>query len=71
MILTDAHHVLKAYSEGYVGWREACRKLQIETFPELDTLLKAHHITCYQPSSEDFYNRMAQLDDLLYTTIEK
>jgi hypothetical protein len=66
MLVNSLRDVLKAFGDGHIGWREACRKLDLETFGELDTLMKEHKIPLYQPDPKESAKRMQALDALLY-----
>jgi hypothetical protein len=70
MLLNSEYDVLKAYSEGHVGWREASRRLDVEKFSEIEELLKKHGFPLWQPDTEESRRRMAALDKLLYAEDE-
>ena len=66
MLKTTPKDILRAYSEGRIGWREACRQLDLEKFSELDAQLKKHGLRQYQPDPAESSARMSELDKWLY-----
>jgi len=66
MILNATPYLLRAVSEGHISWREACHRLGLSTFDELDNLLKANGLSLFQPDEETSAAKMAKLNQLLY-----
>ena len=58
--------ILKAFSEGKIGWREACRRLDIESFSELEGLMKSDGFSLYQPDPAESAKQANDLDIFLY-----
>lgn len=58
--------ILRAFSQGEIGWREACRKLDLETFDELQLLMRENGVALYQPSSRETENKLDALEKLLH-----
>ncbi len=65
-MLNKQEYILRSFSEGNIGWREACRRLNIQDFNELDDLLKAHNLCLYQANSRQYIAHNQAIDCLLY-----
>ncbi|NBO18561.1 MAG: hypothetical protein EBV03_04910 [Proteobacteria bacterium] len=66
MLVTSEKDVLRAFSDGHIGWREACRRLDLDHFSQLEALMKRHQLAFYQPDRSATARRMSDLDKLLY-----
>jgi|GEM_PF-1667822 len=66
MLLNTPKDILRAFSEGHIGWREAARKLNVEYFSDIETMMKEFGFPLYQGDPEASAARMDELDDLLY-----
>lgn len=66
MLVNSPRDILRAFGEGYIGWREAARRLNIEHFSELESLMQSHGITRHPRNSVQATARMNALDSLLY-----
>lgn len=66
MLVNSPRDILRAFSEGYIGWREAARRLNVESFSELESLMQSHGIPRHPRDSAATTARMNALDSLLY-----
>jgi hypothetical protein len=66
MFVTSTRDILRAFSEGYIGWREATRRLGLEHFEELQALMDAHGMARSPRDPQQANARMNALDSLLY-----
>ena len=64
-------HVVRDYQKGRIGWREACRRLDLEKFSDLEFLLKKHGLSQYEPDGVESAQRISELDNLLYDDGER
>lgn len=65
-MLNSENYNLRAYSDGHIGWREACRRLDLENYDELEVLLKNNEISNYKPSSAEYLANIDVVDEFLY-----
>ena len=65
-MLNSENYNLRAYSDGHIGWREACRRLDLENYDELEALLKANKISPPAPNSADYHANIKSVDDFFY-----
>lgn len=56
--------ILRRYSLGELGWREACRQLDIK-LDELHALMQAHGLPLYSPPPEEASGARDALNDWL------
>jgi len=66
MLATLPKDILHQFSEGRIGWREACRRLDLDSYNELDTMMRQHHMPLFQPDAAQAAARTSALDALLY-----
>ncbi|MDX1974126.1 MAG: hypothetical protein SFT92_00455 [Rickettsiales bacterium] len=66
MFLNTPKDVLRALSEGHIGWRDAAAKLHVDHFEQLQALMQQHGFGLYQPDADKSRETMSRLDALLY-----
>ncbi|MFZ4762214.1 MAG: hypothetical protein ACOYK8_05330 [Alphaproteobacteria bacterium] len=59
-------NVIKAFSDGEIGWREAANQLGLENYAAVEELLHYYQLPLYQPSLTAKKQQMDRLDLLLY-----
>ncbi len=65
-MLNTEKYVLKAYSDGHIGWREACRRLDFSKYAELENALKINGFSDYLPKSNEYINNIKSVETFLY-----
>ena len=66
MLVSNPKDILRAFSEGHIGWREALRKLELAEYAELEALMQEYGFPLYRPPQEQMDARARTLDALLY-----
>jgi len=68
-MLNQQEYLLRAFSDGHIGWREACQRLGLADFSALAALLTANNLPLYQPNSPAYSAHNQAIDALLYGDI--
>lgn len=65
-MLNSENYNLRAYSDGHIGWREACRRLGLGSFGELELALKANNFSAFSPKTSEYRENIDAVDAFLY-----
>jgi len=65
-MLNSENYNLRAYSDGHIGWREACRRLCLDNFAELKSLLEANNFSVFFPNTPEYCENIDAVDSFLY-----
>lgn len=65
-MLNTQQYNLRAYSDGHLGWREVCRRLDLENYDSLEVLLKINNITPPTPDCAEYLANIKSVGDFLY-----
>lgn len=66
MLVSSTRDILRAFSDGHLGWREAARRLNLERYEQLDALRKQYRLPLYQPDEDERRALMDESDEALY-----
>lgn len=65
-MLNSENYNLRAYSDGHIGWREACSRLGLDSFGELKSLLEANNFSEFSPNTSEYRENIDAVDEFLY-----
>jgi hypothetical protein len=66
LLVRTTADILRAFSEGHIGWRDACRRLDLEKFDQLEELMIKHNLGFYQPEKTQSQDKIDAVDNWLY-----